>query len=127
MKISDFLINNNVGNILEKEVIISDRFVDDEGNYIPFKIRNITATEISDIERKTTNPVERFIGYIEQACLEPNFRSVELQKHYGVMGGNELVEKVLLAGEIDKLATEILKLSGYFKTFDDLIKEAKKH
>ncbi|MBS5794852.1 MAG: hypothetical protein KIC92_08915 [Clostridiales bacterium] len=126
MKISDFLINNNVGNVLEKEVIVSDRFVDEGGNHIPFKIRNISPEELADIERRTNNSVERFIGYIEQGCIEPNFKNIELQNHYGVKNGGLLINKVLLAGEIDILATEILKLSGFFKTFDELVQDAKK-
>lgn len=127
MKISDFLINNNVGNVLEKDIIVSDRFKDEDGKFLTFKIRNITADEISDIERRTSSSVDRFVYYIEQGCIEPNFKNIELQNHYSLKSGFDLIKKVLLAGEIDKLATEILKLSGYFKSFDDLIYEAKKH
>lgn len=127
MKISDFLINNNVGNQIEKEVIVSDRFKDENGDLIPFKIKSISADEISDIERRTNSSVDRFVYYIEQGCIEPNFKNIELQNHYSLKSGFDLIKKVLLAGEIDKLATEILKLSGYFKNFDELLDEAKKH
>lgn len=128
MKISDFLINNNVGNILEKEVIISDRFVDDEGNYIPFKIRNIKQEEMVDINRLIGG--DKYLAdiyVVANCCIEPNFNSIELQNHYGVTSGNELVSKILLAGEINTISSEILKLSGYGKDFEQLIKEGKKH
>ena len=128
MKISDFLINNNVGNVLEKEVIISDRFVDNEGNYIPFKIRNIKQEEMVDINRLIGgNKYLADIYVVVNCCIEPNFNSIELQNHYGVTSGNELVSKILLAGEINTISSEILKLSGYGKDFEQLIKEGKKH
>ena len=128
MKISDFLINNNVGNILEKEVIISDRFVDDEGNYIPFKIRNITPQEMTDISRLVgENKVLADVYIVANCCVEPNFKSVELQNHYKTTSAPELVEKILLSGEINTLSGKILRLSGYGKDFEQLIKEAKKH
>ena len=128
MKISDFLINNNLGNVLEKEVIISDRFVDDEGNYIPFKIRNIKQEEMVDINRLIGG--DKYLAdiyVVSNCCIEPNFNSIELQNHYGVTSGNELVSKILLAGEINTISSEILKLSGYGKDFEQLIKEGKKH
>ncbi len=127
MKISDFLVKNNVGNVLEKEAIVSDRFVDEEGNHIPFKIRNITAEEIDDINRLVgDNKSLTDIHVVANCCVEPNFKSVELQNHYGVTSGSDLVKKVLLVGEVKKLSVEVLKLSGYFKSFDDLIEDAKK-
>ena len=128
MKISDFLINNNVGSVLEKDIIVSDRFTDEKGKILPFKIRNISSRELADINRLVgENKYLADAHIVAKCCLEPNFKSVELQNHYGIMNDSELVEKVLLVGEINKLSTAILKLSGYGKSFDELTEEAKKH
>ena len=127
MQISDFLVKNNVGNVLEKEVIVSDRFVDEEGNHIPFKIRNISPEELADIERLAKgNDALASSHLVASCCIEPNFKEIELQNHYGVRRDVNLVDKVLLAGEIQNLATSILKLSGYGKSFDILVENAKK-
>lgn len=127
MKISDFLVKNNVGNVLEKEVIVSDRFVDEEGNHIPFKIRNISPEELADIERLAKgNDTLANSHLVASCCIEPNFKEIELQNHYGVRSAVNLVDKVLLAGEIQNLSTSILKLSGYGKSFDILVENAKK-
>ena len=128
MKISDFLINNNVGSVLEKDIIVSDRFTDEKGKILPFKIRNISSRELADINRLVgENKYLADAHIVAKCCIEPNFKSVELQNHYGIMNDSELVEKVLLVGEINKLSTAILKLSGYGKSFDELTEEAKKH
>ena len=128
MKISDFLINNNVGSVLEKDIIVSDRFTDEDGKILPFKIRNISSRELADINRLVgENKYLADAHIVARCCLEPNFKSVELQNHYKIMNDSELVEKVLLVGEINKLSTAILKLSGYGKSFDELAEEAKKH
>lgn len=127
MQISDFLVKNNVGNVLEKEVIVSDRFVDEEGNHIPFKIRNISPEELADIERLAKgNDTLANAHLVASCCIEPNFKEIELQNHYGVRSAVNLVDKVLLAGEIQNLSTSILKLSGYGKSFDILVENAKK-
>ena len=128
MKISDFLINNNVGNVLEKDIIVSDRFKDEDGKFLPFKIRNITADEIDDINRLVgDNKSLADIHVVANCCVEPNFKSVELQNHYGVTSASDLVKKVLLVGEVNTLSVEVLRLSGYGTPFDDLIEYAKKH
>ena len=128
MKISDFIINNNIASVLEKEVIISDRFVDEEGNILPFKIRNISSKELADIHRLIGENKHLADAHIvAKCCIEPNFKSVELQNHFNLLNDVDLIEKVLLVGEINKLSIAILKLSGYDKSFEGLVQEAKKH
>ncbi len=127
MKISDFLIENNVSSNIEKEVIVSNRFKDEDGNIIPFKIRNVITQEYGDISRLVGN--NRMLAnshLVAKCCLEPNFNSVELQNHYGTQDSEKLVEKILLVGEIVNLADKILMLSGYGQNFDELVEEAKK-
>ena len=127
MKISDFLINNNVNSNVEKDVVVSNRFRSEDGNIIPFRIRNVTTEEYGDISRLVgNNKMLANSHLVAKCCVEPNFNSVELQNHYGVKDSTKLVEKVLLVGEIVNLADRILILSGYGQSFDELVEEAKK-
>lgn len=127
MNINDFLIKNNVNSNVEKKVIVSNRFKNENGDIIPFKIRNVTTAEYSDILRLVgSNQMLGNVHLVARCCIEPNFNSVELQNHYRVKSGAESVEKVLLVGEIVNLADKILKLSGYGKNFDEFVQEAKK-
>lgn len=128
MKINDFIIKDNINSVLEKEVIVSDRFKDEEGNIFPFKIKNISSKELNDIHRLIGE--HKYLAdahIVAKCCIEPNFKSVELQNHLNLLSDVEAVEKVLLAGEINQLSQEILKLSGYGKSFEGLVQEAKKH
>lgn len=127
MKINDFLIENNVNSNVQKDVIVSNRFKDEDGNIIPFKIKNVTTEEYSDIVRLVgNNKMLANSHLVAKCCVEPNFNSIELQNHYGTQDSAKLVEKILLVGEIVNLADKILVLSGYGQSFDELVEEAKK-
>ncbi len=127
MNINDFLIENNINSNVQKEVIASNRFKDEDDNIIPFKIRNVTTEEYSDIVRLVgNNKMLANSHLVAKCCVEPNFNSIELQNHYGTQDSAKLVEKILLVGEIVNLADKILVLSGYGQSFDELVEEAKK-
>ncbi len=127
MNINDFLLNNNVTNEIEKEVFVSDRFKDDNENHLPFKIRNITSNEVAEMGRlSSVQSINEDVYVVAKCCVAPNFKSVELQKHYNVNGDVELVRNILLPGEIANLSKEILKISGFGVPFDKLVKDAKK-
>ena len=109
-----------------KEVIISDRFLDDKGNPVPFKIRPLTQEEndalIKKAKRtKTVKGVSQ--EYVDSAILsratvvaatvEPDFTSSELCEAYGVLDPSMVPGKMLLSGEYAKLMQEISDLSGF--------------
>lgn len=57
-----------------------------------------------------------------EGVVEPNLKSQELLKHYGVPTPKELVQTLLLAGEITMLFNEINNLSGFGK---DVVEQVK--
>lgn len=61
---------------------------------------------------------------IVKACVNPNFADKRLLEKYNATLAEEVVQKALLAGEIAKLAGEIMALSG-FNDDDDEIEEVK--
>lgn len=128
MGIYDFLMENTIDNYLEKDVLVSTRFKDENGEILKFKIKTLASKEIAEIEKRAKqNGTLQTVLIIETACLEPNFKSVELQNKYGVYGAENLINKILLAGEIATLSDEILKLNGFGKTFEEVFVEAKKY
>ena len=122
----------------EKEIIISDRFVqrdekgepvkDKAGNYIPvpFKIRSLTQEE-NDALIKKARRTRRVNGQLQEqhdsiaygralivaATVEPDFASEEMCQAYGVLDPNLVPAKMLNPGEYSKLTQAITELSGF--------------
>jgi hypothetical protein len=122
----------------EKEVIISTRFKDEEGNPVPFRIRPITGEENDALikkcttQKKSKNDFRKFDAQkynralVVAATVVPDFRDAELCQAYGVVDPEALVTKMLLVGEYQKLSEEVLLLSGLDDdSAEDTITEAK--
>lgn len=120
-----------------KEVIISDRFVDDDGKAMPFVIQAISQEENEALARKSR--VEKTIGdvpvdsldnitYTKRlmlACVkEPDLKDAELCKYYGVVDPLEVLSKMLSIGEYGALSDEVMKING-MKNKKERQKEAK--
>lgn len=120
----------------EKEVILSERFKDEEGKVVPFKIKPVTGEENDALVKMCTTYTNDKKGrsrkfdatrYNRALCVAatvfPDFRDTELCSAYGVVDPELLVAKMLLVGEYQKLSEEILSLSGLLD--DDAEEEAK--
>ena len=118
-----------------REVIISRRFLGEDGKPVPFKIRALSQAENDQITKDSMEPVkggrrgEKTLNstnygrrIIVAATDFPDFRSEELCKAYDVMDPLEVPGRMLLAGEYERLSREILTLSGFD---DDLEEQAK--
>ena len=118
----------------EKEVVISNRFLDEKGNPIPFKIRAITQKENDAILKLATRRAKENGQTVEKldnvdfsrrmvvaATVFPDFKEKELCDAYGVMDPLLVPGKMLLSGEYSRLMREITALSG----FDALEEEVK--
>lgn len=122
-KLSAFL--HPVQAALEKEIVISDRFQDEDGNPVPFKIRAITQEENEMLTRQSTRKTKvngqiqdyfDNIAYsralVVKATVEPNFASKEMGEAYGSLDPNLIPGKMLLSGEYAKLMQAIMEISG---------------
>nr|DAU66718.1 MAG TPA: tail assembly chaperone protein [Caudoviricetes sp.] len=110
----------------EKEIIISERFKDQDGNIIPFKIRAITQEE-NDMLAKKSRKGKKVNGiYNEQldnteysrrlvvaATVFPPFDNAEICKKYDVLDPLLVPGKMLLAGEYAKLVNAIMEISDF--------------
>lgn len=134
-KLNAFL-NPTEGPVQEKEVVISKRFLDENGKLAPFKIRSLTQEENDVIIKKSTyrvsgkNGTEERLdsqGYLRRLVVAgtvyPDFSENELCERYGTKIPEEVPGKMLSAGEFSKLANAISDLSGFGD--EDIEEEAK--
>ena len=116
----------------EKEVIISKRFLGEDGKPVPFRIRSLTQEENSACNKAATRNIKVNCGYQEKtnqneyisriivaATLEPDSASAEVCEHFGTKDPIQVPNKMLLAGEFAKLSAAILELSGFEQNLDD--------
>lgn len=120
--------------IENKEIVVSERF-QENGKTVPFVIRPIGQDENEQIIRKHTKKDKKGVEYFDRvaynqelvaaAVVEPDLKSDELQKAYGVIGEVKLLTKMLYIGEYAELMQEVQELSGLDKDINDDIEEAK--
>ncbi len=117
------------------EIVISKRFLGEDGKPVPFRIRALTQEENDELTKKSMHlakggrrgekELDR-IGYnrriLVAATVSPDFSNEELCTAYGTMDPLEVPGRMLLAGEYDRLSREILALSGFD---EDLEEQAK--
>ena len=119
---------------LEREYVISERFLDEDGNPIKFKLRPMPTVlekqlskECRKIEKngKVTFNAEKYENEITVACVVyPDLKDIELQDYYGGNSEIDLLNEMLLLGENRKLQEAIQDING-IKTLDEKIEEAK--
>lgn len=129
-KILEYLKSNKPNNIIEKNVEI-ERFKNEKGEYMPFKIRSLTSSQYADaMAISGGSPTKLPTQIVIMGTVEPNLQDISLQEAYGTVNAKELAEKIFKPGEMFALSDEILRLSGFGGTFFPTKKElneAKKH
>lgn len=120
----------------EKEVVISKRFQDENGNPVPFKIRALSQEENEALVKAATTSFRDRTGamaskfdrfkytrsLVVEGTVDPDFRAKEVCDTYGAMDPNQVPGKMLYAGEFQRLADAIAELSGIG---DDVEEEVK--
>ncbi len=111
-KLMDFLLANAVEEVTE-QVIVSDRL---KGQ--PFTIKAISPVEYDEFtarakKDKTLRDRKAETEFILDYCVDPDFRDAEIIKAAGCKTPQELLDKVLLVGEQNKLYMAISILSGF--------------
>lgn len=118
-----------------KEVIISNRFVED-GKVVPFIIRPLTQEENKLLIKKFTKKNDKkgtetfdrpeYVSAMTAAAVVfPDLANAELQKAYGVLGESSLLQKMLYVGEYAELAMAVQELSGLDEDINEDIEEVK--
>lgn len=117
-----------------KEVVISNRFIGEDGKPEPFVIKPITQKENEQLIKKFTKKdkkgAETFnrTGYVQaltaSAVVSPNLADAKLQEVYG-LGESEALINMLYVGEYAELSSAVQELSGLDADINDDIEEAK--
>lgn len=124
-----------VTSTMEKEVVISNRFQDEKGNPVPFKIKAITQEENDALVRAATRVEEKngrrveWLDSVDYArrlvvasTVSPDFSSKEMCDTYGVVSPLLVPGKMLMVGEYNHLMNEITSLSGLNDGMEEEVK-----
>lgn len=107
------------------EIVISDRFLDENGKPVPFKLRSLSQNEMQRLQKKSytdqmvngkkSKVLDEFL-YLDNCLVEsviyPNFKAHELCERYGTEDPVTLPRLMLLKREYEKLARAMMKLNG---------------
>lgn len=137
-KLKEFLLENADIITKEVEVPVSPRFKDEDGNLLKFKIKPMsgddfgryqkqcTSITINNRKKETKFDSAKFnIMSIVNHCVDPCFKDADLLKGLGVQTPEQAVSKVLLAGEIVELGSQINTISGFDTDINEEIEKAK--
>lgn len=129
--VKDFLLGNPVENI-ESTVIVSERLRE-----YPFTIKPITNEEYQAYTKKATKIITKGknkgaefdskqfnMDVVLNHTVEPNFRDADFISKAGVQNPEQLINKFLLAGEVQELSNSISTLSG-FDSLEEKVDDAK--
>jgi hypothetical protein len=107
---------------LQREVLISKRFINAAGEPEKFLLRAVSEAENQSLKRSACREQdgrvyldkERYeANLIVASCLRPNFKNAQLQAEWSVVGAVDLLQKMLLAGEYERLLACVRELSGF--------------
>jgi hypothetical protein len=135
--LSGFLSQNAI-KVENEKYAISERFVDDKGNPIPWEIRCLSEEENETIRKSCVKKVRNkgvvsqetdYDLYLAKFAVEsvvfPNLKDAELQKSYGVLGAEKLLKKMLTGGEYALLLKKAQDINGFDSDMEDLVEEVK--
>ena len=138
--LSAFLAQNAI-QVENIKHVVSKRFVDEEGNPIPWEIQCITSSEDEALRKACTKKVQvpgkkgqftqetdynLYLGKLAARCtVFPNLNDAELQNSYGVMGEDSLLKVMLKPGEYADYLAKIQEINGFDVTFEEAVDEAK--
>lgn len=118
-----------------KDVFISDRFKDENGEVQPFTIKTLTQEELNRLtnkcrkfRRESGQPVE-YLDTVElskrivlESVVSPDLRDSELCQAYGTLDPLELPGKLLRSGEYTLLMREISAMTDIDKDAFEMAK-----
>lgn len=123
------------------KVVVSNRFLDEDGKPIEWEIKTIDSAADEQIRKACTKrfPVpgkknqftreldsDAYVGKLAVACtVFPNLNDQGLQDSYHVMGADALLKAMLTPGEYANYLTKIQEVCGFDVTLQDEVDEAK--
>lgn len=117
------------------EIVVSDRFVDEDGNPVAWSFRLLSAKEIDELKNAAivkknksllkVDTKKLIVDTISETIIYPNLKSEELQNAYGAMNISELLDKMLEGREYERFTDKLMKAQGFMDDPDVIIGDAK--
>lgn len=123
------------------EYVVSERFKDESGNPIKWKLKALSAKEEEEIRIECTKrePIPGKLGqyrekmdsnaYVRKIATRtvvyPNLNNAELQDSYKSYSAEELLQNMLLSGEMIHLTEKVTEVNKLSETFEDKVEQAK--
>lgn len=117
------------------EIIVSDRFIDEDGNPVAWTFRLLSAKEIDELKNAAivkknksllkVDTKKLIVDTISETIIYPNLKSEELQNAYGAMNISELLDKMLEGREYERFTDKLMKAQGFMDDPDVIIGDAK--
>ncbi|MDK7722483.1 hypothetical protein QP555_05600 [Peptoniphilus lacrimalis] len=117
------------------EIVVSDRFVDEDGSPVAWTFRLLSAKEIDDLKNAAivkknksllkVDTKKLIVDTISETIIYPNLKSEELQNAYGAMNISELLDKMLEGREYERFTDKLMKAQGFMDDPDIIIGDAK--
>ncbi|MFB5267083.1 phage portal protein [Paenibacillus enshidis] len=122
-----------------EEFIVSERFKDENGSAVAWKLRSMTEEENQECRKAATrknkgkngtytqeiDPNEYMGKLMVASVVYPDLKDAELQRSYGVLGADSLLRKMLLPGEFAALGERVQALNGFNRDMNELVDEVK--
>lgn len=122
------------------EQVVSKRYLDENGNPIPFEFRPISSKRIEELQKQCTEPIKRKGRVIDEkvdygrfgarlgieTTTYPNFKDADLLSSYGLVDPVDLVKEILsVGGEYAEWIRVVQEVNGFDEDFEELVQEAK--
>ncbi|MGI6030917.1 MAG: phage tail assembly chaperone [Eubacteriales bacterium] len=117
-------------------VPLSPRFRDEQGNPIQWELRPVSARENEALIRRHTRQDTQGNWRLDRAAYRmafaacgvgcPDLEDAQLQQRYHALGREDLLGRMLLAGEFAALYEKVSRISGFGHSLEDEVDEAKK-
>ena len=96
----------------EREVLLTERTLVDGGQML-WRIRPMSQRENESIWKRCGENEKRYeMTVLAESVVFPDLKDAALQNSYGVVGAERLLEKLLLAGEYDRLKMAVEEING---------------
>lgn len=129
------ILNLNPIDDLSHDVIISNRLLDQDNNPINFKIKPLLLDDFNRLKKKASylnknGEPSLNEAYLNSLCIiectiNPNFKDASSIQKFNLATPEQYLNKVLLAGEADRLIKEIFSISGFIDDFEGFVQEIK--
>lgn len=117
------------------EIVVSDRFIDEDGNPVAWTFRLLSAKEIDELKNAAivkknksllkVDTKKLIVDTISETIIYPNLKNEELQNAYGAMNISELLDKMLEGREYERFTDKLMKAQGFMDDPDVIIGDAK--